>query len=254
MDGPTQKLRRANIHLNAFQRSLKRFMDRKPHEISHKVVREDDGSYGTIYVSRCDPIPDSMALIVGDICNNLRSVLDHILWQLWLKADSTFDQNVTFPIFADPNRFKREAARHIEGLDAVQRTLIANVQPYRRGNDLLSVLRELNDADKHRLITIVRAMAQYTNIHISGHFIIPPKGSIKIYAPAKSGLEYGTELLRYPLEYLKPGAEAAVDANFNILIVFGEFPNIAEGRIVGTTLRAIRDEVTYVLDRFREFL
>lgn len=254
MDGPRQKLRRANIHLNAFKRSLKRFNDRKPYELSSKVVHQDDGSYGTIYVNRCDPVPDSMALIVGDICNNLRSVLDHILWQLWLKVNSAFDKNVTFPICADSNRFRAEATKLIKDLPAEQRALIASVQPYSRGNDLLSVLRELNNADKHRLITIVQAAAQYTQIGISGPFVIPPKGTLQIYAPAKTRLEYGAVLLRYPLKYLEPGAEAQVAASFNVLIEFGESPKIAEGRIVGTTLRAIRDEVTYILDRFKGFL
>ena len=112
------------------------------------TVTNDDDRYGIIYVDRCEPIPDDIPLLVEDVCNSLRSALDHISWRVWLKDDPNSHKHISFLICNTASCFAIAAPKHIGGLPRDQQATFESVQPYNRGNNNLSILRELNDADK----------------------------------------------------------------------------------------------------------
>ena len=95
---PRQNLGRANKQLKALNQAVRRFVRSQAYQLRKSTVTEDGKRYGIIYVDSCKPIPDEIPLLVGDICSSLRSALDSILRQVWLKEDPDFDKPVSFPI------------------------------------------------------------------------------------------------------------------------------------------------------------
>src|SRR5438045_6634570 len=52
-----------------------------------------------LYVEDAKPIPSSVSLRIGDAIHNLRSTLDHLVWQLVEVAGNTPTGGNEFPIF-----------------------------------------------------------------------------------------------------------------------------------------------------------
>ena len=216
------------------------------------MTDQDGTRYGTIYVDSCKPIPDSIPLIVGDVCSNLRAVLDHILWQLSVKEDPDFNEAVAFPLCDTESWFESTAPKQIGGLPSEQRAMFESVQPFKRGNSYLSILRELNNADQRRLNPVVSTTSIIDQLKFKG--MVSPGGKFRIIT-ALSGppvLEVGAELMRVPLEEFV--GDFNVNRKFKYWQVFGKYPEIADGLPLVNTLTAIRDEVKNVLDQFRPLL
>lgn len=106
-----------------------------------------------------EPPPMRWGVILGDCVHNLRSALDHLICQLTLLNGGTMDDcaQTQFPIASkDEAQFEAMANYRIPGLSKKHRAIVKMTQPYRAGDRAashpLSVLAELSNADKHRLI------------------------------------------------------------------------------------------------------
>jgi len=249
---PKQDLVRANKQLKALNKADRRFVGSRAYQLRKSTVTEDGDRYGIIYVDSCRPIPDDIPLLVGDICSSLRSALDQILRRVWLKEQPTFDKLVSFPICDTAGEFEISAPNHIGGLPSDQQAMFESVQPYHRGNNYLSILRELNNADKQRPKPVVSTTFIIDQIKLRG--MISPGDQFRIITdPSKPPeLETGTELVRVPLEEFV--GEIDVDRKFKYWQVFGKSPEIAAELAVVSTLTALSDEVKSVLDQFSPFL
>ena len=74
------KVNRANRHIEELHRSIRRFIDTSPYKIRRKLdPRTGEAVY---YLAEAPAVPDEMALIAGDVLQNLRSTLDHLAWAL----------------------------------------------------------------------------------------------------------------------------------------------------------------------------
>ena len=249
MDSAREKLKRANAHLGALGRILQRFADTEPYRIGFKVIREGETRYVVGYVGGWEPLPTSIPLMVGDICNNLQSALEHLLRQCWLDINPTFDGTVFFPVHRSPALFEANSPSNIGGLPIGQRTLIEEAQPYARGNDLLPILGEINQIDKHRLISVATATARMEQVSLIGYQTVPEYNSIHFTVRPDILIENGTELERFSLDNLETtgNGHAAESLRFNFL--FTE-PEAVAGHGLITTLLEIRDEVRWVIDQF----
>ena len=249
---PRQNLGRANKQLKALNQAVRRFVRSQAYQLRKSTVTEDGKRYGIIYVDSCKPIPDEIPLLVEDICNSLRYALDSILRRVWLKEDPDFDKLVAFPICDSLDLFEIAAPKHIAGLPRDQQAMFESVQPYNRGNNYLSILRELNNADKQRLKQVVSTTSIIDQIKLRG--MISPSGKFRFISDSSKPpeLEVGTELMRVPLEEFV--GDIDVDRKFKYWQVFGSSPEIAEGLGVISTLTAIRDEVKCILDQFKPVL
>ena len=250
---PQQELVKANKHLKALNREVGRFVGSQAYQLGKSTATGKDGTiYGTIYVKSCRPEPDSIPLMVEAVCSDLRSVLDHILLQLWDKKDPNKHKPVSFPICDTKSCFENVAPEHIGDLPLEQQAIFESVQPYNRENSFLSILRELSSADRHRLNPVVSTTSIIDQLKFKG--MVSPGGKFRIIT-GQSGplvLETGTELMRVPLEEFV--GDFNVSPKFKYWQVFGKFPKIAEGLPVVKTLTAVRDEVKYVLGQFRPLL
>jgi len=156
----TPKIRRAKQHVTDLEREIRRFLDTSPYKVASKV--DSQTKRPTYYVSSVEPTPESLPLIAGDAVQNLVSALDHLAFQLVCSdtGDNPPKPNrIYFPIADDAAKY--EAKKNGKMMGASQATIkaIDALRPYNGGNDLLWVLHELNNIEKHRLLLTVGSCA-----------------------------------------------------------------------------------------------
>ena len=174
LDGPRAKVRWAESRLETLHQSFQAVFEEHPYAV---VIAERDPKTG----NHClrvrggpDTFPDEWGVRIGAIAHDLRSGLDGLTWQLaisnnWTEAALNGRRpQLGFPIFArTTRRSTADCIREVESrLTPVRKShlaLITEFQPYKRGNrnqrSPLWLLHELNNADKHRLVTVVTASA-----------------------------------------------------------------------------------------------
>ncbi len=103
------------------------------------------------------------AVVLGDFLHNVRSALDHLVWQLvLLEGTSAPGPQCQFPIALTENAYVGRDARSgmrkrmLAGVGADQLAIIDRVQPYRLGESasthFLANLQWLSNIDKHRTL------------------------------------------------------------------------------------------------------
>jgi hypothetical protein len=161
-------------------------------------------------------IPDAplteWGVIVGDVAHNLRSALDHLVFQLAiLNQEDPEGMNTQFPIFrkeddylAVGNRGSRKgklSARdsHLWGVADADKAIIDGLQPFNAGDRAhlhpLAILNQISNRDKHRLVTASHGAMEDRSVEA-----IPtdPGINVEIKEAELSGLvEEGVELFRY---------------------------------------------------------
>jgi hypothetical protein len=166
LEGCREKARRGKAYL----RELTGLMDKYvaapiPHKV---VVRFDKPRKALVFTGEIvRPMKDALlwGCLLGDGIHNLRSALDHLVWQLVAldtgKEPSTDNQ---FPIcdsggaYWSIGRKGQPSTRdfRLRGLSADHLAVIDSCQPYRSytpgKQHPLSALRELSNHDKHRLV------------------------------------------------------------------------------------------------------
>jgi hypothetical protein len=107
------------------------------------------------------PMPLHWPLLAGEAVQNLRSALDHLIYE-----KSEGNERTQFPIFVNPNDFAARAPGMMEGVPGSVRAIIESHQPYRHTSDepaldALAELRTLSNLDKHKVLaTIVSAVTR----------------------------------------------------------------------------------------------
>jgi hypothetical protein len=121
-------------------------------------------------------IDPNLPLIVGDCIHNLRSALDHLVFQLAiLKGTGTEAAAKTaFPIYLTAKSFKNFVdSRVAPFIERNALTEIERLQPYARGNageqDIIWVLSQLDIIDKHRLLVVAVHMFRPFRIAVTGN-------------------------------------------------------------------------------------
>lgn len=243
------KFERAKSHLEELRAKVNDFVEGE----SLKVFEEVDAASGDrLYrVKITDNPPPLLAVIVGDALHNLRSALDHLVWQLWIVNGQTPNRRVEFPIFLRADDYKKGAETRIGGVDPSARDVIEDVQPFKRpkpeDHDLWK-LHELNNQDKHRLLnffTGALALEQPLKLGKSG---VPFLLQGKTFPPhVFQRLEDGAELTRIP-----QGVDIRFDFRFDIAFADPDSP--ARRNQVIPTLDRITQTVDEILSKLCPFL
>lgn len=169
LDSARLKVHRARGHLDALDIERKRFTDTNPFRL---VVEPDLATGEDVVRFRCDEpirVPLVLGLIAGDAIHNLRSALDHVIYQLALAGGGDGDRT-QFPIFEDGHAYADHVGRLLEGVPEDERSKIKELQPFRARtlieagaappttardplavNMYLMFLGRLDNLDKHRL-------------------------------------------------------------------------------------------------------
>ncbi len=158
LSGVHAKLERAEEHIEALRQATEAFegADPAPFGIRHEAEPGPNGciTYQLFAVVREAP-PSRLGLIVGDVLQNVRAALDHLVFQ-FASPEARSKNSTQFPICDNAKAFQGHRVQgQIAGVTDVARLFIERAQPYQRTMDQghpLVFLREFSNQDKHRLL------------------------------------------------------------------------------------------------------
>jgi hypothetical protein len=240
------KLDRAAELRDSFHAESTRYLNSNPYGVLRKDNRKTKKC--TFYVTRVPDVPPSLIAIVGDALHNLRSALDHLAWQIVIKAGNTPTTATAFPICNDIEHHKSVSPERMKGMSQAAIDAINDLKPYKGGGDpenLLWCLHRLDAIDKHRLLVttgsrlIAHSMTPSQRAKIIENFYksypkdhLAPDLSKTLIAPGtvvQFPLKVGHKLVTLPLSELEQMMR------FNFAVAFNE-PGIMEGMVVDTAL------------------
>jgi len=266
LDSTFLKLRRADEHLQVVNDLMQEFLKRKPYRISDNIVRNGNTRERVLRLEQLEDIPTKLPMLIGDACNNLRSALDHLLWQLWILQYPTFDESVNFPICDYESAFQSYGRGNIGpitaksvGSDRIsltdnQRAIIESLQPYKTRNPALSFLRDVNNSDKHRLIQVISLIGDVKKLRVttnttSALLEVPLPHQIPIQTIHNTKVENGTILARIPLNSFSRGTQVRVQSYATISFAF-QGCRTAHGQIIYESINAMLSEASRAVSLF----
>ena len=280
------KLGRAQAHLSLLQYMAESIENSD----DYRVFVERDHESGDVVVCgeplREPPIAE-WGVVIGDVVHNLRSALDHLIWDLTLAAGhvppvtmSGKWRRIAFPIELNDRRRKNEAGDPIPweieppqslwGIDPALRSNFEALQPFARKDNLayialgtdkpylapLAILHELWNVDKHRHLHLVHFAVGHKDL-----FGPPPTPRVQglerlrftDYAPVsfKGRTELGR--LSWDTGPVPPEIERYIQPTIFFDIAFADGPPAYGGRVV-QTLEGLLHGVNNILQRFAPHL
>jgi hypothetical protein len=248
------KIDRANHHLRDIDTALKLLIGDDPNA-QHPAVfeRETDRKLVTVKLKECEPIDPSLPLIIGDCIHNLRSALDHLVYQLALKNKSVkkFADKTFFPIYLTDTKFDDRVEKLVKPfISGPALTKIKECQPYSAydvpDESDIWVLSQLDILDKHRLLLVAAqkfAVTEFTLTLPNGeqrHQIIPN--------PKWKAVKNGAEVIRFRFAVL-PG-KVRVQIKMVTTIQFINTGLACDGVFVQDALRQCVAIVTAIVGDF----
>lgn len=204
LDGPRAKIGRANGQITTLRQSAQRFFRDNLYEIGVAEYNSKANNYSLRVKSGPQEFPIDWSVLIGEIAYNLRSALDGLTWQLALLGPNPPYFLTSFPICLDKSVRKRVGDRPYPAFDACKNkprgclqslpshlwTRFEPFQPYKKGNGgrqgPLVLLNELNNTDKHRLVTVVFAVPEGHEFSgLAGH--VHFKRGVTLHTNAKIG-------------------------------------------------------------------
>jgi hypothetical protein len=164
LDGARAKLRWGEHHFETLGSEWQAFIDTQPYGLTLDRDLEARTIWVTFQILK--PIPPEIALIAGDVVQNLRASLDYVVAELVDKHRGNTRRS-QFPVYVRERAFIcdvrfREKSRKPGPLNAIPATsddwaFIERLQPYQRTHrakhDPLYALNYLSNRDKHRTLT-----------------------------------------------------------------------------------------------------
>jgi hypothetical protein len=183
LDGAYQKAARARKHLDELRFETKQFTASEPFNLSG-AYEPPDGHYVIRWrVQRAAPV--RLGLIAGDVIHNLRSALDHLVYQLSIAGGGT-GKRTQFPISEDETEYDKWVDIFLEGVGLAARATIRGVQPFHAKSAQVSHASEvdskgplalaltllaigrLDNVDKHRTLFPVTGVSPFNNPEFEG--------------------------------------------------------------------------------------
>ena len=187
LSGCKAKVEHGRRHMTELDNAVRAFFD-DPGNCPAMVSTFDEES--GFHIFRVGSIPTQLhelqieaALRVGDVVHDLRSALDHLVWQLSLKGAGGSEPqdalSIQFPIASSAKDFESARRRTLRNVSTDHQDLIESYQPYHEGAGRpdsysgpyihqLTLLRQLSNVDKHRLLTTILSLSS------GAMFSIPP--------------------------------------------------------------------------------
>lgn len=140
------KVERAKSHIEELERTVRAFLDTKPYKVGTK--RDQSGKL-VYYVTMVEPVPDALALIAGDIIQNLVSALDHLAYQLVCADTKDAPPSpdwIYFPIRDSFEEYETRKRGKMRGANDDTFAALDALKPYKGGTDLLWVLYKLTSS------------------------------------------------------------------------------------------------------------
>lgn len=175
LDGSHAKLDRAREHLNAFAEASHDYFHPRPFNV-RKVHDPESGWYGFVPVD-LRPLPLRIGVVLGDLVHNLRSALDHLVWQAVVRNGREPGVRHQFPICDEEENWESTRADRLRGVAAEDVEGIRKAQPFTvvLKPAPLTRLRQISNRDKHHVVTpIVGAVGSPFPVSF-GKIPLPPE-------------------------------------------------------------------------------
>jgi hypothetical protein len=240
-----QKLGRGEEHLEALDRDIQTFLDRKSYGVRREYDTKESKYLFRLNLPPHDP-DSRWSLMIGDCLHCARTALDYLAWRL--AGSDLNDRQTQFPIFLTEGGFEKRGLPRVERIarDAVAE--IRKLQPFNRTNpkrSILWTLHELDARDKHKLLTTTQALSKQFGVSFDH--------ALPIQVPAQAMTMFG---LKHDAIFAEvggaPNQDVQVKTDFAFDIAFQEDVLPCEGVfLVRPVLREIAKEVEGVLGYFQ---
>jgi hypothetical protein len=150
--GPRLKIERAKQHISDLHSRLNTFATSDYYRLD--IEKDSDSGHDILTFTIIQPLPEDVALIIGDAIHNLRSALDFAVSELVLQKTGARSKYAKFPF--RPSKNELESA--LKGGDisqapkAVLDFILDEIKPYEGGNATICALHKLDILDKHMLL------------------------------------------------------------------------------------------------------
>ena len=247
------KIYRAKQHLKELQDIINEFFASNPYKIDTK--RDSHTRRLVYYLTDVKDVPPEISLISGDIIQNLRSALDHLAYELFIKETKgkLSGKHIYFPIEKNLETYQKEKGRKTKGISTADIEHIDDSKPYKGGNDILWQIAELNNIDKHRLLITVGS--SFGSLDIGARMISEMRKLSKDVQFPDMPFFVKPDDNQFPLKtgdelfIDAPDAEAIPNMQFRFEIVLNE-QNIIEGALLGEALQGMISEVEKLIKNF----
>jgi len=199
------KIGRADTHLDNIKAALSVALDSSTNaEAPLALEQEYEGQHLIIKLKGSQKPTPALPLLIGDCIHNLRSALDHLVYQLALQNGAAMKaaEQTFFPIYLTEAKFNERVKSLVKPhISSTALTEIVKCQPY-CAYDVpeeadIWILSQLDIIDKHRLLVVADqkvAVTKFTVIVPTGERFHQVMTELK-WKPMKDG----TELLRFDL-------------------------------------------------------
>lgn len=220
-DSINAKLRHAESYLNSVKDEVKAWMDSSPYSISRET-NTDCTRYSLILRINKEPPVERWSLLIGDIIFNLRCTLDHMTYAIAVHESGQNPppswNKLQFPICDSVEKF-RESSWRVETLSDCVRAAIETVQPYNRPHEeippLLSILRDINNTDKHRLLHLAYSAVSLGQVGFKGTAALNKTGWD--FIPNVGELKDGAEIAAFVFDSPTPDMEYDI-VDFTVIL------------------------------------
>ena len=259
IDGILVKLERAHEHLNIFNKEVEGFLKGEPCGHISECKHKRGSEYDVIVRVRINtPPPLKLSIIIGEILYQIRSTLDHLVYQLTLSNGGTIKEleSCEFPIFDTSDAFHRHRGSKslalgsglykMRGVNTTAQTIIEGLQPYKSGANStihpLWVLHKLCNIDKHRRLYLTQCPIGSIKLVNNGTFIVTDMKE-SVCRP----LIDGTEILRFRIWALSNfQGKVTVRQKVPPHIAFEEsisLPDFYAGEVIQNVLSFVENDV-----------
>ncbi|HKM85862.1 MAG TPA: hypothetical protein VJW96_06605, partial [Terriglobales bacterium] len=256
LDGARAKIERAIHHLQQLDIAVNKLWASESERIStYPPSYKMEGQHLIIFRARSAPVDPSLPLIVGDCIHNVRSALDHLVFQLAILNHSTVESasKTSFPVCLTHAEFKNATRNKIAPfISGVALAEIEKLQPYSTGDgkqDILWALSQLDIIDKHRLLIVTKSKVRPTRFTITN----PSGEEATCYLPPHDWKpsEAGTELIRFDFsKSVLPPGKVKMKVETAMTVQIEETELSCDGMIVQAALNDCIQHAVNIIDVF----
>jgi hypothetical protein len=249
--GTRARLDRAQEQTQLLRAEFDDHAARTPHVV-REIYDASSGRKRAVYVV-LEEIPDAWSAIVGEIAYDLRSALDHAVYELTCIENGGPLGHTGFPIFEDEARYDELTTRgdpalgsgvfKVRGLNPYAKAAIRSLQPFEERKakpfeePALSLLAELNAVDRQRTIPLCR-------LRWAGSTIRNRRPVRDLRFHWEPTLEDGAVLASWTPSGPVDGLDVEVDVDFDVGFDAGELaPTRFQGRPVIDVLEQLGSAV-----------
>lgn len=186
-------------------------------------------------------IPMAFPILVGEIAQHLRAILDYIVYRLAI-LDSGVEQPFTqFPVHDRPEDFQRSRKSRLKGINDTHAAAIEKLQPY-NGHDWTKRLVTISNRDKHMDLTVTLAKSA-----------VRMTPGIDPHPPANSDEDGLSLVIEIPKNHdvVRQAYQVALGSPLYLEFFFALFIAFQDGRSVVATIEEIIAKVGDVLSEFK---